>query len=129
MECWDPVTAGGDGNPGRFCYCPEYLVGFMFDFFLFVSDEWDDVLHDVEGRDSRVACTGHGLHRRYDDGFEPEVVLERFERERQNGGRTVGVSDYETVRLHPSLLFIHHLSVFRVYFGIQERDELIHSVR
>src|SRR5207245_11073407 len=108
MECWDPVTAGGDGNPGRFCYCPEYLVGFMFDFFLFVSDEWDDVLHDVEGRDSRVACTGHGLHRRYDDGFGPEVVLVRFERGPHTGGGIGAVWVGDNVPALSSSLFISH---------------------
>ena len=48
MECWDSVAARGDSNPGGFRHASEYLVGFMFDFFLLVPDERDNVLHDVE---------------------------------------------------------------------------------
>ena len=76
----------------------ENLGQFPFHLFFFFSDVRNNVIEDVEGRDSRVTGTRDGLHSRHHDGFEgTECLFESVERDRETSCRAVGVGDDETL--------------------------------
>lgn len=76
----------------------ENLGQFPFHLFLLFSNVRDDVVEDIERRNTRIASTGDGLHRSDHDGFEgTECLFESVKRDRETGRGAVGVGNDETL--------------------------------
>ena len=76
VDSWHSLAAGRYGYGCWFGRGAKNLVRFAFYLLLFVSDEWDDVLENVERCYSWIARSGDRLHGRDDHCFEAETVVQ-----------------------------------------------------
>lgn len=90
------VHVKGSHTIERISDAAEDLEGFPLNLFFLASDMGYDVVHDVEGGDTGVACTGDGLHCGDESGFEgAKGLFEGGEGDDDAGGGAVGVCDDE----------------------------------
>ena len=74
----------------------EDLESFPLNLLLLASDMGYDIVHDVEGRDTGIACTGDGLHCGDESGLErAKGLFKGREGDDDAGGGAVGVGDDE----------------------------------
>src|SRR5437016_3648242 len=74
------------------------LATFRLDLLLFLRDEGDEVVEDIEPHDARRAPgTGQTIHGGHDDRVEPEQVGQRLERDDQTGHGAVRDRDDEAL--------------------------------
>ena len=74
------------------------LGSLPLDLLLFSSDMGDDVVQDVQRRDTGVSSTGNSLHRGTHDGLQgPKLVFQGFESDDDPGRGAVGVTDNVTL--------------------------------
>ena len=109
---------------------PQDLGSLPFDLFLLASNVRDDVVQDVQRRDSRVSSTRDGLHRGAHDGLQgSEPILQGFQSDDNSSGRAIGVADDVTLlQTEAGTLVLDDGKVRRVDERNDKRDDGISSV-
>ena len=98
------------------------LATFRLDLLLFLRDEGDEVVEDVEPHDAgRAPRAGQTVHGRHDDRAEPEPVGERLERDDETGHRAIRNRDDEALPAAALSLPMNERGVGHVHVRHQQR--------
>ncbi len=107
---------------------PQELARLPLDLVLLTVDVWDEVVHDVRGRNSGIARTGNGLHRDDAHPAQAESILERLKDEDERRRRAVGGGDDEPFPAAPPPLDLDERRMAGVDLGHEKRHVFIQTM-
>ena len=93
------IAVGADAEAGfdetRTVPTSQNFLWFLFHFFFFAADEWNDVAENIERRHTWIAGARDRLHGDNKQFLQAKCISERFKDQHQAGGGAIGIGDYE----------------------------------
>src|SRR6266852_6156563 len=108
------MATSADAYPCWITRDSKNLVSLTLNLLFFALDVGDNVAKNIHRGYSRITRSRHGLHRRDNYSIDAKFIMQRLQRQSQDGRGAVRIGDNEAITFLMSLLLFYQASVISV---------------